>query len=88
MAKTYKRERPKNWIDECYEVLVPYEFKWRATLGKVVCDCTECIEFHQPWYGFTYYHTDDCAIMKHYRKYPQMDNFLGDYNPRIIARSE
>jgi hypothetical protein len=81
-----RKGRPKNNFDEEYKAIVPFEFKWRAKLGKVECDCTEVLECYQPYYGFSFYHLDECAIMKHYKKYPQMANFIG--SPRLIAQSE
>jgi hypothetical protein len=42
-------------------------FKWRAKLGKVECTCTEYVEAYQPYYGFNCYHSNECAIMQHYR---------------------
>lgn len=65
-----------------------YPFKWRSKLGKVECDCKEVIEAYQPYYGFTYYHKDACATMKHLRHYPQMENFMYEWDPRVIAQSE
>jgi len=71
-----KNRKPKNWIDVGYTIKVPFEFKWRGKLGKVKCDCTEVTENYQPWYGFTWYHSDECAMMKHLDKYPQMENLI------------
>lgn len=85
-ARRYKNGRPRDWIDRDYKAIVPFTFKWRAKVGKAECDCSEVIEAYQPWYGFSYYHLDDCAIMKRYGKYPQMAN-LGVY-PRCFAQSE
>lgn len=83
-----RRGRPKvdNFMRE-YKAIVPFEFKCRAKLGKVECDCTEVLECYQPYYGFSVYHSDECAMMKHYRKYPQMGNFIGG-SPGLIAQSE
>jgi hypothetical protein len=85
--KRYKHGRPKDAFDRDYKAIIPYDFEWRATLGKVTCDCTECIEAYQPYYGFTWYHMPECAILKHYNKHPQMAN-LGIYYPDVIAMSE
>lgn len=79
--------RPKGH-DEAYTIMAPYPFKRRTKLGKVECDCVTVRERYEPWYGFTYYHNDDCATMKHLRKYPQMENFMWDRDPRVIAYSE
>lgn len=84
-ARRYKNGRPRNWIDRDYKAIVPFDFKWRTKLGKVECDCVEVIEAYM-WYGWNYYHSNECAIMKHYRKYPQMANLGVD--PSCFARSE
>lgn len=55
---------------------------------KEECDCKEMIESFQPWYGFTFYHSDDCAIVKHIERYPQMQSFFWDRDPKVIAQSE
>ena len=87
-ARRYKNERPRDWFDRDYKAIVPYPFKWRTKLGKVECTCKEIIEAYQPYYGFTYSHEDSCAVMQHYRKYPQMSNFLWDRDVSVIAQSE
>lgn len=86
-ARRYKNGRPKN-PDRDYKAIVPYDLKWRAKLGKVECDCKEMIEAYQPYYGFTLFHGPDCAIRKHLKKYPQMQNFLWERDPAVIAQSE
>ena len=87
--KRYKNGRPKNWFNRDYKAIVPYPFKWRTTLGKVECDCVEIVEAYQPYYGWTYFHSKECAVIKHYNKYPQMENFIGYYRDvNVIAQSE
>jgi len=83
--RRYKNGRPKN-MDRDYKAIVPYDFEWREKLGKVECTCTECIECFMPYYGWDWYHMEDCAIMAHFRKYPQMAN-LGIF-PGKIASSD
>lgn len=85
-AKVTKR-KPKGF-DQEYKIMVPYRFKWRNKLGRATCDCKEMLECYQPWYGYSYYHEDNCAISKHLAKYPQMQNFFWDTDPSLIARSE
>lgn len=84
--RRYKNGRPKNWAFRDYKALVAYPFKWRSTLGKVQCNCEEVIEAYQPYYGTSWYHEDACAIMVHFRKYPQMENFGID--PSLIAMTD
>lgn len=66
--------KPENWIDTGYKIIVPFEFKWRHKVGKVECDCTECEEHFQPWYGYSWYHSKECALIKHLKKHPQICN--------------
>jgi hypothetical protein len=84
-ARRYKNGKPKNWFDRDWKAIIPYPFKWRAKLGKVECDCKEVVEAYQPYYGSTWYHSKECATIKHYRKYPQMANFIWDTDPNVIA---
>lgn len=57
-------------------------------LGKVRCDCRTVIENYQPWYGFTWYHAESCATQKHFKKYPQMENFMWDRDLQVITQSD
>lgn len=68
------KERPKNWFDKDYKIMIPYPFKWREKIGKVECDCTEVMESHMPYYGFNYSHSDECALMKLLKAKPQLRN--------------
>lgn len=40
-ARRYKTKhgRPKNWTERDYKAIGLFNFKWRATLGKVECTC-------------------------------------------------
>ena len=82
--KRYKDGKPKNWMDRDWKAIIPYPFEWRAKLGKVECNCKEVIEAYQPYYGSTFSHSDDCAVMVHFRKHPQMQN-IGDFDPNPMA---
>ena len=84
--RRYKSGTPKRW-DRDWKAIIPYPFKFRVSLGKVKCDCKEVIQEYQPYYGSTWYHSDDCATMKHLKKFPQMENFMWDRSPRVIAQS-
>lgn len=86
-ARSTKR-RPKNWIECGYKIVVPYRFKWRAKLGKATCTCTTVREHYQPYYGTTWYHADDCAIIRHLKRYPGIENFMWDRDPRVIAGTD
>lgn len=83
------KRKPKNWIETGYKIIVPYKFKWREKIGGVECDCKFCEEHFMPYYGTTWYHTNDCALMKLIDKRPQILN-LWQYQRdlRIIATTE
>jgi hypothetical protein len=70
-----------------YERIIPFDFKWRAKLGKAECDCKEVEEVYAPWYGTTWYHMPDCAIGKHLKKYPGIENLVEVRYP-MIAQTE
>jgi hypothetical protein len=71
-AKITKR-KPKD-IDKDYKTMRPYFFKWREKIGKIECDCTEVLETYMPYYGCTWYHSDDCALMKQMKAKPHLWN--------------
>ena len=78
-------EKPADWIDKNYKILVPYKFDWRETIGKVTCDCAEILECYQVWYGWTWYHSDDCALMKKVKARPQLRNLWQYANLPLLA---
>lgn len=86
-AKRYKNGKPKDWFHRDWKAIIPYPFKWRTKLGKVECTCKEVVEAYQPYYGSTWYHEDECAIIKHYKKYPQMQNLYPDFSFEVIAQN-
>lgn len=57
-----------------YKMRVAYPFKWRVKIGQTECDCTEVIERFTPWYGFDWFHSDECALMQRVKKSPQLQN--------------
>lgn len=82
--------KPKNWIDRGYKITVPYPFKWREKIGKVKCDCKMCEEHYAPYYGISWHHSKECALIKHINKRPQILN-LNQYYGRdmsVIAQTE
>lgn len=88
-AKLTKR-KPKDWIQNGYKIVVPYEFKWREKIGPAQCDCKHCEENFQPYYGVTWYHRKDCALMKYINLHPQVLN-LWQYSERdmtVIATTD
>lgn len=82
-------EKPKDWIDRGYNIVIPYPFgDYRETLGKVTCDCTQLYESFQPWYGTDYWHMDDCAIGKHLKRFPGIANLVDYHFPRFPQYEE
>lgn len=71
-----------------YEMTVPFKFKWRKNIGKVVCDCKEVVENYAPFYGFTWYHSNDCALMKYISSRPSLKNLWQVDTSTVIAQSE
>lgn len=78
-------KRPKDFMKD-YKIIVPYPFKWRDKIGKVICDCKEVEESYMPYYGRTWTHSEDCAMMKHLRRYPGIANLIEVSN--VIAQDE
>lgn len=73
------KRKPKNWTETGYKIIVPFKFKWRHKIGKVECDCKVCEEHYAPYYGFDWYHSKECALIKHIEKRPQILN-LNQYS--------
>jgi hypothetical protein len=71
-----------------YETMIPFDFKWREKIGKVECDCKEVREIYAPYYGWTWEHSDDCALIKQLEKKPQLGNLWCYQSLPIIAQSE
>lgn len=85
-----KKRRPKNWVHKDYKIVIPYKFKFRAKIGKVECTCSHCEEHYMPYYGWSWYHMEDCAYVQHFKKYPgilNLNNFYG-FDYRMIAQTE
>ena len=84
------KRKPKNWIDNGYKIIVPFDFKWRHKIGKVECDCKVCEEHYQPWYGVSWFHSKDCALMKYIDSRPQICNLMQYYGQdlSLIAQTE
>lgn len=86
-AKVSKK-KPKNWIDKDYKCMVPYKFKWREKIGKIECNCKEVLECYMPYYGFNWYHSNDCILMKLIKEKPQLMNLPVYASLPLLACSE
>lgn len=83
-------EEPKNF-DYMSDAkwLEPYPKKWeRIKIGKTTCDCKKIETHFQPWYGFTWYHSKDCALIKRVKERPQLRNLWCFENVEVIGYSE
>lgn len=81
------KERPKGF-DEDYKVMVPFNFKWREKIGKVECDCKEVLECYQPYYGYDWYHSKECSLVKLVEAKPQLMNLWCYSHLPHLASSE
>lgn len=86
-ALPIEKVKPEGF-DEPYRIMVPYKFKWRVKIGKVECDCKEVEECYQPWYGFDWYHSEACALMRLVKEKPQLKNLWCYQGIERIASSE
>lgn len=82
------KKKPKNWIETGYQILTPYKWKWRTKIGKVKCTCKEVKEIYKPYYGYTWEHTEECALMIQIKKRPQLLNLPAYYYLPVIGGSE
>jgi hypothetical protein len=82
-----EKKRPKDWSERDSAWIQPFDFKWRDKLGKVKCDCKKLEWRYAPYYGFSVYHMDDCAIGRHLKKHPGIYNLMEVRFP-LLAQSE
>lgn len=84
------KRKPRNWIDKGYRIIVPYKFKWRDKIGNTECDCKEIEEHFEAYYGASWYHNDECALIKKINARPQICNLQQYYgvDMRLIATTE
>ena len=68
------KQKPENWHETGYKMMVDYPFPDREKIGKIECDCKQVLECFQAWYGYNWYHSDDCALIKAIEKRPQLIN--------------
>lgn len=69
--------------------LEPYPEKWeRITIGKTTCDCVQIETHYAPYYGFTWLHSKECALIKRVEAKPQLRNLWCFDNVETIGCSE
>lgn len=67
----------------------PYPKKWkRITIGKTTCDCKEMETHFQPWYGYSWFHSKECALIKRVEERPGLRNLWCFENVETIGYSE
>ena len=77
-------EKPKDFDGmKDYKWLEPYSFDWRETLGKTICNCKTVEVHYAPYYGFDYYHTKGCNLLKKLEAEPQLENLYELHLPAI-----
>jgi hypothetical protein len=80
--------KPKNWIYKGYKIIIAFPFKWRHKIGKVECDCKFCEEHYQPYKGVSWFHSQDCSLMKYINSRPQICNLNQYYGKDLSLISQ
>lgn len=71
-----------NWLET-------YPKDWeRIKIGKTTCDCKQVETHYAPYYGFTWYHSKECALIKRVEAQPQLMNLPAFWNVETIGYSE
>lgn len=84
-------EKPKNF-DYMRDAkwLEPFPKEWekdRIRIGKTTCDCKQIETHYEPWYGFTWYHSKECALIKRVEERPGLRNLWCFENVECIGYS-
>lgn len=84
-------EKPKDFDYESdAKWLEPWPKEWpdRVTIGKTTCDCKQIETHYAPWYGFTWYHNKECALIKRVEERPGLKNLWCFENVELIGYSD
>lgn len=83
-------EKPKDFdYDSDAKWLEPYPEKWeRIKIGKTTCTCQKIETHYQPWYGYSWFHTDECALMQRVKDRPSLLNLPAFWNVKTIGYSD
>lgn len=67
--KDFNYEHDAKWLE-------PYPKEWadRVRIGKVICTCKVVEVHYAPYYGFDFYHTKGCNLMRQIKARPQLVN--------------
>lgn len=60
--------------DHTAKWLEPYSFDWREVLGKTICNCKMVEVHYAPYFGFDYFHNQNCNLMRKLRAEPGIQN--------------
>lgn len=66
----------------------PYSFEWRETLGKAICNCRMVEVHYAPYYGFDYFHTEGCNLLRKLNAEPGIYNLRETYLPGITRYTD
>jgi len=85
-----QESKPQNFdYDSDAKWYEPYPKDWeRIKIGKTTCDCKKIETHFAPWYGYTWFHTEECALLKKVKERPQLMNLPAFYNVETIGHSE
>jgi len=83
-------EKPKDFDYESdAKWLEPYPKEMeRIRIGKTTCDCKQIETHYAPWYGYSWFHVKDCALLKRVKERPQLLNLPAFYNVECIGYSD
>lgn len=81
-------EKPKDFnYEEDAKWLEPYpkDFEYREKIGSVICTC-KIVEVHYaPYYGFDFYHTGGCNLLRQIKARPSLLNLVSyEHLPAIV----
>ena len=81
--------KPANFdYDSDAKWLEPFPKDWeRIKIGKTTCDCEQIETHYEPWYGFTWFHTEKCAIVRRVKEKPGLLNLPAFYDYETIGYS-
>ena len=60
-------DRTAKWIE-------PFTMEWREVMGDAICSCTTVEVHYAPYYGFDFFHRDNCNLMRKLAAQPQIAN--------------
>lgn len=69
-------DKTAKWVE-------PYLFEWRETLGKTVCNCRVVEVHYAPYFGYDYYHSKYCNLLRKLDAEPGILNLYELYLPSI-----